>query len=313
VAAGSSISVAIAPTGMAEEGVQPMPWVDASGVPAASGRRQRGLAPVEVHLVDAFTDRAFLGNPAGVCLLDREAPAGWMQQLASELNLPETAFLVPRADGYGLRWFTPSTEVDLCGHGTLASAHVLWEAGRCEARTVRFWTASGVLTARRESGEVALSFPLLDPEPTEPPAELLAALRLPPARVVHGARCGSRHLVRLASEGDVLAVAPDYPRLRRFPGTVAVTAPAEHRRTDFASRYFAPSLGIDEDSATGSIHCLLAPYWSRLLGKRRLRAVQRSARSGRLCVTVGNDSVELRGSAVTVLRAELAAEARPPR
>jgi PhzF family phenazine biosynthesis protein len=298
---------------MAEEGAQPMPWVDASGVPAGSGPRLRGPAPVEVHLVDAFTDRAFRGNPAGVCLLDREAPAGWMQQLASELNLPETAFLVPRPDGYGLRWFTPSTEVDLCGHGTLASAHVLWDTGRCEAPAVRFQTASGVLSAWREGRELALSFPLLAPEPAEPPAELLAALRLTPARVVQGARCGSRHLVRLASEGDVRGVVPDYPRLGRFPGTVAVTGPADDRRTDFASRYFAPSLGIDEDPVTGSVHCMLAPYWSRLLGRRRLRAVQVSARSGRLGLTVGNDSVELRGSAVTVLRAELSGEARPDR
>jgi PhzF family phenazine biosynthesis protein len=297
---------------MAEEGTQPMPWVDASGVPAASGRRQHGPAPVEVHLVDAFTDRAFRGNPAGVCLLDRGAPAGWMQQLACELNLSETAFLVPGPDGYGLRWFTPRTEVDLCGHGTLASAHVLWDSGRCEAPTVRFHTASGVLTAWREGRELALSFPLLAPEPAGPPEELLAALGLTPGRVVHGARCGSRHLVRLASEAEVRAVAPDFPRLGRFPGTVAVTAPADDRRTDFASRYFAPSLGIDEDPATGSVHCLLAPYWSRLLGRRRLRAVQVSARSGRLGLTVGNHSVELRGSAVTVLRAELTVEARPP-
>jgi len=267
---------------------------------------------IDIHVVDAFTDRPFRGNPAAVCVLRVEPQVRWMQQVAAEMNLSETAFLVPTVGRFRLRWFTPKQEVDLCGHATLASAHVLWETGRCSDSTIHFETASGVLTAGRRADGIALMFPLLQPEPESSPTALLAALDLDEGLVVDCARNGSRHLVRVASESEVRRVAPDFGKLRAYPGSVAVTAASAEAGTDFVSRYFAASAGIDEDPVTGSIHCLLAPYWGAVLGTRRLRAVQASARSGRLELTVHDGQVELQGKAVTVFGAQLTSEAAPP-
>jgi PhzF family phenazine biosynthesis protein len=261
--------------------------------------------PIDIYVADAFTDQPFRGNPAAVCLLEEPARPEWMQLVAAEMNLSETAFLVPTGDGFSLRWFTPKLEVDLCGHATLASAHVLWETGRVPVPAIQFETASGVLTAGRREDGIALSFPLLRPEPAPPPPAMLSALGLDERRVVDSVRSGSRHVVRLASPSEVRRTAPDFGQLRRFAGSVAVTAASADSGADFVSRYFAANAGIDEDPVTGSIHCLLAPYWAEILGTRRLRAVQASARSGRLELAVLDGRVELKGTAVTILKAQL--------
>jgi PhzF family phenazine biosynthesis protein len=261
--------------------------------------------PIDIYVADAFTDQPFRGNPAAVCPLEEPASPEWMQLVAAEMNLSETAFLVPTGDGFSLRWFTPKLEVDLCGHATLASAHVLWETGRAPEPVIRFETAGGVLTAGRREDGIALSFPLLQPEPAAAPPALLSALGLDERRVIDSVRSGSRHVVRVASPSEVRRTDPDFGRLRRFEGSVAVTAASADGEADFVSRYFAANAGIDEDPVTGSIHCLLAPYWAKILGTRRLRAVQVSARSGRLELAVLDGRVELKGTAVTVLRAQL--------
>jgi PhzF family phenazine biosynthesis protein len=261
--------------------------------------------PTDIYVADAFTDQPFRGNPAAVCLLEEPAPPEWMQLVAAEMNLSETAFLVPTGDGFSLRWFTPKLEVDLCGHATLTSAHVLWETGRCTEATIRFETASGVLTAGRHKDGIALSFPLLQPEPAAAPRAMLSALGLDERSVIDSVRSGSRHVVRVASPSEVRGTTPDFGELRRFPGSVAVTAASADSGADFVSRHFAANLGIDEDPVTGSIHCLLAPYWAEVLGTRRLRAVQASARSGRLELAVLDGRVELKGTAVTILKAQL--------
>src|SRR3984893_1732920 len=248
--------------------------------------------PIDVYVADAFTDQPFRGNPAAVCLLEEPAPPEWMQLVAAEMTFSETAFLVQTGAAFNLRWFTPKLEVDLCGHATLASAHVLWETGRCTDPAIQFETAGGLLTAGRREDGVALSFPLLRPEPAAAPPAMLSALGLDEGCVIDSVRSGSRHVVRVASPSEVRRTAPDFGQLRRFPGSVAVTAASADSGADFVSRYFAANAGIDEDPVTGSIHCLLAPYWAEILGTRRLRAVQASARSGRLELAVLDGRVE---------------------
>ena len=257
-----------------------------------------------IHQVDAFTDTPFAGNPAAVCLLPEPAGERWMRDVASEMNLSETAFLSPQADGYDLRWFTPSVEIDLCGHGTLASAHVLWETG--EARpdeTLRFHTRSGLLSASRDGDWIELDFPAT-------PVSLRAApLLLAPAlgtRLVYVGRSVFDYLVEVPSESDVRGMSPDMGALASLNvrGFI-VTARADDPDVDFVSRFFAPSTGIPEDPVTGSAHCALGPYWRDKLGKNELRARQISARGGDLRVRVEGDRVRIAGQAVTVMRAEL--------
>jgi PhzF family phenazine biosynthesis protein len=254
--------------------------------------------------VDAFTDTPFSGNPAAVCLLPAPVEAAWMQRVARELNLSETAFLVRRDGGFDLRWFTPAVEVDLCGHATLASAHVLWEEGELQPdEQVRFHTRSGLLTAVRRNGWIELDFPATPPEPVEPPAELLEALGVT-AR--YTGRTVFDYLVEVESEAQVRAVTPDFARLRRLPVRgVMVTSRADMLGFDFVSRFFGPAAGIDEDPVTGSAHCALGPYWQAKLDKSELRAFQASARGGVLRVSVRGERVGIAGQAVTVLRGEL--------
>ncbi len=261
-----------------------------------------------LYQVDAFTARPFAGNPAAVCLLDGPRADAWMQDVAAEMNLAETAFLERRADGWDLRWFTPVVEVDLCGHATLASAHVLWESGvAANGEALRFHTRSGLLQARRRDAEIELDFPA---EPVEEAAApgLAAALGVAPRW------CGKNRLdvlAELASEAEVRSLAPDFSRLRTVSPAgrgVIVTARSEAPDYDFVSRFFAPAAGIDEDPVTGSAHCALGPYWMAKLGKSEMRAYQASARGGALGVRVAGDRVFLTGHAVTVLRGELAAE-----
>ncbi|MCA9322530.1 MAG: PhzF family phenazine biosynthesis protein [Planctomycetes bacterium] len=266
-------------------------------------------APVESGLfhVDAFADRPFTGNPAAVCILDHPRDAEWMQAVAAELNLSETAF-VHRAgpDVYGLRWFTPTTEVSLCGHATLAASHVLFEIGDVTpTATISFQTASGSLRARRAMGLIELDFPALDARPTTLPPEIRAVLgkvRTRGAALVGPDRQGHRDiLVELVSEADLLALTPDLDPIRetQAPGLI-VTAVSDADDRDFVSRYFVPSLGIDEDPVTGAIHCALAPYWAGRLERRELRAYQASGRGGHLHLRIADNRVMIGGVAMTV-------------
>lgn len=266
-------------------------------------------------IVDAFTAEPFAGNPAAVCLLAGPARDGWMQRVAAEMNLSETAFLDPREDGFGLRWFTPTVEADLCGHATLAAAHVLAERGELAGEgAVRFHTRSGVLSARRDGARIALDFPATPPEAAAPPAGLLEALGVNPLGVF---RTRFDWLVEVRDEAEVRRLDPDVARLRRVEARgVIVTARATGPEHDFVSRFFAPAGGIDEDPVTGSAHCSLGPFWSARLGRSGLAGYQASARGGRVEVRCLGGRVELSGRAVTVARGELSpaagAGATPP-
>jgi predicted PhzF superfamily epimerase YddE/YHI9 len=254
--------------------------------------------------VDAFTERAFAGNPAAVCLLPAPADPVWMQQVAREMNLAETAFLVRQNDGFDLRWYTPSVEVDLCGHATLASAHVLWEEHEMEPEeTARFHTRSGLLTAFREKDTIWMDFPATPSEPAEPPPELKAGLAATPRYV---GRTRFDYLVEVESEPALRALTPDLGQLIRLPVRgVIVTAQSEQTEYDFVSRFFAPAAGVPEDPVTGSAHCALGPYWGAKLRKSRLVGYQASARGGTVMIQLSQDRVFLGGRAVTVLRGEL--------
>jgi PhzF family phenazine biosynthesis protein len=254
--------------------------------------------------VDAFTSEAFAGNPAAVCVLSAPREERWMRLVAREMNLSETAFLHPVDDGFSLRWFTPTVEVDLCGHATLASAHVLWETGRlAKDMAARFHTRSGLLTARLSDGWIELNFPATPDEKMTAPAGLADAVGAP-LRYVGRSRFD--YLVELNDEGTVRRLEPDFARLRGLPARgIIATARADSPDVDFVSRYFAPAFGIDEDPVTGSTHCCLGPYWARRLKKDSFVAHQISARGGVMKVRVDGDRVRLSGQAVTVLQGHL--------
>jgi predicted PhzF superfamily epimerase YddE/YHI9 len=262
---------------------------------------------LDLYQVDAFTDRAFAGNPAAVCLLPEPRPAEWMQSVAREMNLSETAFLTPVEDGaFNLRWFTPAIEVELCGHATLASAHVLWESGRLAAgETARFQTLSGLLTAEKRD-DIELNFPAKTAEEVAPPPGLLEALGGVTPRFVGKSKFD--YLLERETDAQVRSAKPDHSVLRTLPVRgVIITARDGSGRYDFVSRFFAPGAGVEEDPVTGSAHCTLGPYWAARLGKSSFRAFQASARGGELRVEVAGDRVKLGGRAVTVLRGELMA------
>jgi predicted PhzF superfamily epimerase YddE/YHI9 len=257
-----------------------------------------------ICVVDAFTTEKFRGNPAAVCLLPAPAEPAWMQRLAAELNLSETAFVVPRPDGWGLRWFTPTVEVALCGHATLASAHVLWEAGRLRAdEPAHFHTEqSGLLACVRRANGIAMDFPGLPAQPAAVPAGLAEALGCVPVWV---GRSAYDYLCELPDEAAVRSLQPDLAALARLPVRgIIVTAPGS-AGFDLVSRFFAPGVGVAEDPVTGSAHCTLAPYWAAKLGRTTLRAWQASARGGEVRLTLNGDRVELAGHAVTVWRGEV--------
>ncbi|HSG64579.1 MAG TPA: PhzF family phenazine biosynthesis protein [Gammaproteobacteria bacterium] len=257
--------------------------------------------------VDAFTDRPFAGNPAAVCFLERPADADWMQAVAAEMNLSETAFVAPTEHGFDLRWFTPATEVDLCGHATLASAHALWSEGLVDADVaIPFHTRSGVLTCARDGDLIELDFPATPAVEAEPPPGLLAALGIEPSFV---GRAKYDKLVVVGSEEAVRSLEPDFAALRKLgPRGVIVTGRSGDERYDFVSRYFAPGAGIDEDPVTGSAHCCLAPYWGQVLGKTEMVGFQASRRGGVVRVRLDGDRVRLGGRAVTIFRGTLARE-----
>jgi PhzF family phenazine biosynthesis protein len=261
---------------------------------------------IRVLQIDAFTDRPFAGNPAAVCLLEEEQDADWMQAVATEMNLSETAFVRPLDDGFELRWFTPLIEVDLCGHATLAAAHGLWGEGVVSgSQPIRFHTRSGILTCTQDGDSVELDFPATPVQEVDPPAGLLGALGVRSSFV---GKSKFDMFVLVESEEDVRSLKPDFSRLREITMRgVIVTSPSHDPRFDFVSRYFAPRAGIDEDPVTGSAHCCLGPYWSQQLGKAEMTAFQASARGGTVRVRVDGDRVLLGGKAVTVLRGELSA------
>jgi len=267
------------------------------------------MKPIPCYQVDAFTDQPFAGNSAAVCVLEAEGDSHWMQQVATEMNLSETAFLrrLP-SEGetdWELRWFTPAYEVDLCGHATLASAHALWDQDYVPSDSaIRFHTRSGVLTTRRKGTRIEMDFPNVPVTAAEPPEGLLEALGAKP--VYTGQTSSDRFLV-LVSEAEVLALQPDFRKLRAVDMRgVMVTAPAENSESyDFVSRFFAPQAGIDEDPVTGSAHCSLGPYWAEKLGKNPVTGFQASARGGVVEITVEDTRVTLGGDAVTIWRGEL--------
>jgi PhzF family phenazine biosynthesis protein len=254
--------------------------------------------------VDAFTDTPFRGNPAAVCVLPAPRDEAWMQAVAREMNLSETAFLLRQADGFGLRWFTPAVEVALCGHATLASAHVLWEDAHLPpGEQARFHTKSGLLTADRAGDWIELDFPAKPEAPAPAPPGLAEALGVAPTYV---GKNQFDYLVEVDSEETVRALRPDHTALARLPVRgVMVTSRSGTRGYDFVSRFFAPGSGIAEDPVTGSAHCALGPFWAARLGKTELVAYQASPRGGVIRVRVVGDRVKLGGQAVTVLRGEL--------
>jgi PhzF family phenazine biosynthesis protein len=258
--------------------------------------------------VDAFTERPFSGNPAAVCILDADREDTWFQAVAAEMNLPETAFLRRDGKGWRLRWFTPTIEMDLCGHATLASAHVLWEEGHAASGDVlSFETKSGELQAVKRGDDIELDFPAEPASPVDPPSGLLEALGIRAPRAVAANRMD--YLVVLDSESLLRAVRPAFGPLAaacRGKRGVIVTAPSEDARFDFVSRFFAPAAGIDEDPVTGSAHCCLAPYWAGRLQKAALVGYQASPRGGVVSVRVEGRRVALGGKAVTVFAGQLA-------
>jgi PhzF family phenazine biosynthesis protein len=258
-----------------------------------------------LYIVDAFTKERYKGNPAAICLLEEPGDEEWMQLVAAEMNLSETAFIVPAADGsYGLRWFTPEDEVDLCGHATLAAAHILWETGKLgKQEEARFHTRSGLLTARLTEAGIVLDFPDERPEAAFAPEELLQGLGLIP-RYVGLNRMD--YVVEVDSEETVRSLKPDFAMLARLPVRgVVVTSKSLGGEYDFVSRAFYPGTGVDEDPVTGSAHCALAPYWAKRLRKSELIGYQASSRGGLVHVRPADDRVYLTGQAVTVLRGEL--------
>ncbi len=257
-----------------------------------------------IYQVDAFTDQPFAGNPAGVCVLPEPRDDGWMQAVAREMNLSETAFLLEEDDGYRLRWFTPAVEVDLCGHATLASAHILWEEGYLwEDQAARFFTRSGLLTAeRRDGGWIEMDFPATPEKVAEAPRQLLEALGIE-GHVRYAGKNVFDYLIEVDDEAVVRGLTPDMTLLAKVPARgIIVTSRASTSDFDFVSRFFAPQVGVSEDPVTGSAHCCLAPYWSERLGKDEMLAYQASPRGGVVRVRVAGERVKLGGQAITVLR-----------
>lgn len=261
---------------------------------------------IRYFVVDAFTNQPFKGNPAAVVPLDQWPDDSWLQNVAMEMNLSETAFLVPNAQGYDLRWFTPTTEVDLCGHATIASSVVLAHLGKlADGSEVAFSTRSGVLSAKRSGSKIQLDFPALPAKPCDPPPGLLESLNVKPRYV---GRSTFDLIVEVESESVVRGLSPDMNKLGKVECRgLIVTARSDDPQFDFVSRFFAPAVGVDEDPVCGSAHCCLAPYWGERLGKTEMTGHQVSARSGIIFVEVRGDRVMLGGEGVIFAFGEFAA------
>ena len=260
--------------------------------------------------VDAFTDRPFAGNPAAVCLLDRWPDNEWLHKVAAEMNLSETAFLVPSGRRFELRWFTPTVEVDLCGHATLASAFVLWQQGKVSAgETIEFATRSGILKATPRGTAIELDFPLKVQIEAPPPPGLGEALGVIPKTV---GKSQFDYLVEVESEAMLRSIVPDFTKLAAVSCRgVIVTARSSAPPFDFVSRFFAPAAGINEDPVTGSAHCTLADFWHKRLAKTEFQAYQASARGGVVSVRIQKDRVFLGGTAVLIAQGELVTDSSP--
>lgn len=258
---------------------------------------------IPYYQVDVFANAAFTGNPAGVCLLPGEwLPDGLMQDIAAEHNLSETAFVIQKGDWFGLRWFTPTVEVDLCGHATIATAHVLFNEVEFGAHEIRFETLSGEVGVARSSGRLVLDFPSRPPKAADLPANLSIVLGGAPS----GQLASRDYFLVYETEAEVRALNPDFPAMMDWEclGVIA-TAPGDDPDVDFVSRFFAPRAGVDEDPATGSAHCTLIPYWAERLQKVNLRGLQISARGGEFFCRDSGERVKIGGQAVTYLRGEI--------
>lgn len=257
-----------------------------------------------IFQVDAFTNQLFAGNPAVVVLLEEQQEPAWMQAVAREMNLSETAFVHPQQGGYHLQWFTPQVEVDLCGHATLATAHILWQTGVVkDGDTIRFFTRSGWLSASQRDDLIEMDFPTAPVIPADITEEIITAVG---ARPDFTGISGEKWLFEYANEGIIRSLKPDFAALRQRKGrALAVTAPSDTPGIDFVSRYFAPWVGIDEDPVTGSAHCILGRYWGQKLGKNYMTAYQASARGGIVHVRLSGDRTYVGGRAVTVFSGEL--------
>ncbi len=261
-----------------------------------------------IFQVDAFTSQPFHGNPAAVCPLPAAAEDSWMQNVAREMNLSETAFLVRQpdgqAEGYHLRWFTPAAEVRLCGHATLASAHILWETGMLgRHETARFHTLSGLLTADWRDGWIEMNFPATVAEEAVPPAGLLEAFGV---KALYVGRSKFDYLIEVESEEIIRSLQPNFNALAAVEARgVMITSRSASAEYDFVSRFFAPAVGVNEDPVTGSSHCCLTPYWGQRLGKESLTAFQASPRGGELRLRLAGERVLLSGQAVTIMKGEL--------
>jgi PhzF family phenazine biosynthesis protein len=268
--------------------------------------KRRIEMPVTIYQVDAFTNKAFRGNPAGVCILKQPGNETWMQLVAREMNLSETAFLYKTEDGYNLRWFTPQTEVDLCGHATLASAHILFETGLLPAgQAARFHTASGLLTARKQDDYIEMDFPAKPVEAIEAPRGMAEALF---ADLVFVGKNKFDYLAEIETDETIRCMEPNLDQLKTLGMRgVMVTSRSADPEFDFISRFFAPGVGINEDPVTGSAHCCLGPYWAEKLGKSEMVAYQASPRGGIVHVRVAGERVFLKGQAITVFKAEMLA------
>ena len=272
---------------------------------------------VPLFQVDAFTSKAFKGNPAAVCLLETPAPDLWMQQVAAEMNLAETAFLTPDPAGLRLRWMTPTTEVDLCGHATIATVQVLrelhatselpdWIAPHWKQSCIQFQSRSGILTAEATANGIVLDFPATAPTAVTPPAALTAALQIRPEQLLWCGQSRFDLLLRLDSAATIRQLQPDLPKLAELPVRgVIVTALGDAADHDFISRFFAPASGVPEDPVTGSAHCALAPFWQPHFGRNTLFGFQASSRGGHVRMDLQGDRVRLTGQAVTVFRGSL--------
>jgi PhzF family phenazine biosynthesis protein len=257
-----------------------------------------------IFTADAFTDKPFGGNPAAVCITEKPLSEELMKKIAMEMNLSETAYLVKKDDGFSLRWFTPSAEVDLCGHATLASSHILYETEVCaKNQPINFHTKSGILTSVYKNDSIEMDFPVIEQNEIDCPKELVTALGVKPK---YTGMTKWNYLAELENENAVRAVKPDFKILESLPGWgTIITAKASMTGYDFVSRFFAPEKGVPEDPVTGSAHCALGPYWQKRLGKNEFKAYQASQRGGTLGVRIEGDRVYLSGKSVTVLKEEM--------
>jgi PhzF family phenazine biosynthesis protein len=256
---------------------------------------------ISFYQVDAFTDRLFGGNPAGVCPVDQWLPDETMQKIAMENNVSETAFFIRKGDGFHIRWFTPKVEVALCGHATLASAHIIFQNLGFQGETISFESRSGILKVSREGELLILDFPANMPVRTSLPDDFVQALNITPIQCHRGK---DDYLLLYKSQREIEALIPDFRKLEKVDArAVIVTAPGE--KVDFVSRFFGPRVGVDEDPVTGSAHTVLIPFWAEKLGKKEMKALQLSRRGGTLYCRLRGDRVDIGGKAITYLKGEI--------